>query len=79
MLVTDTGYEVLTLSAGSPPPPAFVGSLKTVMAERARPADARRRRPAAWPSCARSFRQGKAALLAALRRVARHRASGHAL
>ena len=25
ILVTDTGYEVLTLSAGSPPPPAFVG------------------------------------------------------
>ena len=26
VLVTDTGYEVLTLSAGSPPPPAFVGN-----------------------------------------------------
>jgi len=25
ILVTDTGYEVLTLSAGSPPPPAFIG------------------------------------------------------
>ena len=25
VLVTDSGYEVLTLSAGSPPPPAFVG------------------------------------------------------
>ncbi len=25
VLVTETGYEVLTLSAGSPPPPAFVG------------------------------------------------------
>jgi len=25
ILVTETGYEVLTLSAGSPPPPAFVG------------------------------------------------------
>ena len=24
MLVTDTGFEVMTLSAGSPPPPAFV-------------------------------------------------------
>jgi methionyl aminopeptidase len=24
--VTDSGYEVLTLSAGSPPPPAFVGA-----------------------------------------------------
>jgi len=23
VLVTETGYEVLTLSAGSPPPPAF--------------------------------------------------------
>jgi methionyl aminopeptidase len=23
ILVTDTGYEVMTLSAGSPPPPAF--------------------------------------------------------
>ncbi|EHR71095.1 methionine aminopeptidase, type I [Burkholderiales bacterium JOSHI_001] len=26
VVVTDTGYEVLTLSAGSPPPPAFVGA-----------------------------------------------------
>ena len=26
ILVTETGYEVLTLSAGSPPPPAFVGA-----------------------------------------------------
>ena len=26
VLVTDTGYEVLTVSAASPPPPAFVGS-----------------------------------------------------
>src|SRR4051812_30712308 len=26
VLVTETGYEVLTLSAGSPPPPAFVTS-----------------------------------------------------
>lgn len=26
VLVTDTGYEVLTLSAGSPPPPAFVAA-----------------------------------------------------
>ena len=25
VLVTDTGYEVLTLSTGTPPPPAFVG------------------------------------------------------
>jgi methionyl aminopeptidase len=24
VVVTDTGYEVLTLSAGSPPPPEFV-------------------------------------------------------
>jgi len=24
VLVTDTGFEVMTLSAGSPPPPAFV-------------------------------------------------------
>ena len=24
VLVTETGYEVLTLSAGSPPPPAFI-------------------------------------------------------
>jgi methionyl aminopeptidase len=24
ILVTDTGYEVMTLSAGSPPPPAFI-------------------------------------------------------
>jgi len=26
VLVTDTGYEVLTLSAGSPPPPAFIAA-----------------------------------------------------
>ncbi|MEO7114637.1 MAG: type I methionyl aminopeptidase [Caldimonas sp.] len=26
ILVTDTGYEVMTLSAGSPPPPAFVAA-----------------------------------------------------
>ena len=26
ILVTDSGYEVMTLSAGSPPPPAFVGA-----------------------------------------------------
>ncbi len=26
VLVTETGYEVMTLSAGSPPPPAFVGA-----------------------------------------------------
>lgn len=26
ILVTDTGYEVLTVSAGSPPPPAFITS-----------------------------------------------------
>jgi methionyl aminopeptidase len=26
VLVTDSGYEVMTLSAGSPPPPAFVGA-----------------------------------------------------
>ncbi len=26
ILVTDTGYEVMTLSSGSPPPPAFVGA-----------------------------------------------------
>ena len=24
LVVTETGYEVFTLSAGSPPPPAFV-------------------------------------------------------
>lgn len=24
LLVTDTGYEIMTLSAGSPPPPAFI-------------------------------------------------------
>ncbi|MES1265200.1 MAG: type I methionyl aminopeptidase, partial [Variovorax sp.] len=29
VLVTETGYEVLTLSAGSPPPPAFVPATKT--------------------------------------------------
>ena len=29
VLVTETGYEVLTLSAGSPPPPAFITPLAT--------------------------------------------------
>ncbi|MFO1227353.1 type I methionyl aminopeptidase [Roseateles sp.] len=29
ILVTDTGYEVLTVSAGSPPPPAFITSAAT--------------------------------------------------
>ena len=29
ILVTETGYEVLTLSAGSPPPPAFVKGDRT--------------------------------------------------
>ena len=29
ILVTDTGYEVMTLSAGSPPPPAFITNLAT--------------------------------------------------
>ena len=29
ILVTETGYEVLTLSAGSPPPPSFITSVKT--------------------------------------------------
>ena len=29
ILVTPTGYEVLTLSAGSPPPPAFVSGVAT--------------------------------------------------
>lgn len=28
VLVTEAGYEVLTLSAGSPPPPAFIGPLE---------------------------------------------------
>ena len=28
ILVTETGYEVLTLSAGSPPPPAFITATK---------------------------------------------------
>jgi methionyl aminopeptidase len=32
VLVTETGYEVLTLSAGSPPPPAFVTPLVTATA-----------------------------------------------
>ncbi|HEY5324760.1 MAG TPA: type I methionyl aminopeptidase, partial [Caldimonas sp.] len=26
VLVTDSGYEVMTLSSGSPPPPAFVNA-----------------------------------------------------
>ena len=32
VLVTDTGYEVMTLSAGSPPVPAFVTALATTTA-----------------------------------------------
>ena len=32
VLVTDTGYEVLTLSAGSPPPPAFIAPPATTAA-----------------------------------------------
>ncbi|MBT9524726.1 MAG: type I methionyl aminopeptidase, partial [Rhizobacter sp.] len=32
VLVTETGYEVLTLSAGSPPPPAFVTAPATATA-----------------------------------------------
>jgi len=30
--VTETGYEVLTLSAGSPPPPAFVQAKRAAAA-----------------------------------------------
>ena len=32
VLVTETGYEVMTLSAGSPPLPAFVTALATTTA-----------------------------------------------
>jgi methionyl aminopeptidase len=32
VLVTDTGYEVMTLSSGSPPPPAFVTAAAAVAA-----------------------------------------------
>jgi methionyl aminopeptidase len=32
ILVTETGYEVLTLSAGSPPPPAFIAQKDAVAA-----------------------------------------------
>ena len=32
VLVTETGYEVLTLSAGSPPPPAFISAALTAPA-----------------------------------------------
>jgi methionyl aminopeptidase len=32
VLVTETGYEVMTLSAGSPPPPAFVTAGATAAA-----------------------------------------------
>ena len=38
ILVTDTGYEVLTVSAGSPPPPAFVAALQPVAESSAAPA-----------------------------------------
>ena len=61
VLVTDTGYEVLTLSAGSPPPPAFVArpSHGTPLAECLAGAQltvdrAVTGRRAAWPSTARS-------------------------
>jgi methionyl aminopeptidase len=32
ILVTDTGYEIMTLSAGSPPPPAFITQAATATA-----------------------------------------------
>ena len=32
ILVTDTGYEIMTLSAGSPPPPAFITQAATAAA-----------------------------------------------
>ena len=74
VLVTDTGYEVMTLSAGSPPPPAFVAGV----ADGARGVNTRdpigrsrgagRRRdaaPARAPAELRArFRDGKAARLA---------------
>ena len=46
VLVTDTGYEVLTLSAGSPPPPAFVERLQPAPEPR-RPSAPRAARPRA--------------------------------
>ena len=66
VLVTETGYEVLTLSAGSPPPPAFVERLTRCRACRrpaALPARSRDGASAAWPSTARALprRQGGAA------------------
>jgi hypothetical protein len=39
VLVTETGYEVLTLSAGSPPPPDFVVHGMTAPMRRPRPTD----------------------------------------
>jgi methionyl aminopeptidase len=45
VLVTETGYEVLTLSAGSPPPPPFVKG-RNAAASRPRAGPFRRRRSA---------------------------------
>ena len=81
VLVTETGYEVLTLSAGSPPPPAFVDRRPTaprvaaLLDRRAgarHAADAPRRRQR-WPSCARAFATARPRCSSASARRARPR------
>ena len=79
VLVTETGYEVLTLSAGSPPPPAFVARLSAPDArdDRRSVAGPRHRRQSARPrpasaSCARaSARQARCSSTSATRDRAR--------
>ena len=72
VLVTDTGYEVLTLSAGSPPPPAFVAAGYGQRGRRRQRADRRRAGGAGRPAdrarrrrrrCARASATARPALL----------------
>ena len=63
MLVTETGYEVLTVSAGSPPPPAFVSAALRPPPRMRRGARPGRPETATLPSLRSRFRDGKAALI----------------
>ena len=54
MLVTETGYEVLTVSAGMPAPPEFV-----TQALHAAMATARRQRRATTPDLRARFRDAR--------------------
>ena len=62
VLVTETGYEVLTLSAGSPPPPAFVKRRLSAAGHGARPSPSPPR-STSTPRCATATAgpQGRAA------------------